>query len=267
MLFCVILSVFLSYCFSCLLEIGPYRKDWQNILRALKARPGAFLATILARTALVALFIHVETQLVRFVHVQAVNFQPWFGCLAALMAAAVIIFPSHWASLAVKRRVREQLSINRWQRVLLKLDRLGWGKIIWELWFIRAKQANLIWREEANRIPIFILFEENRDIIVKFHYKHRDKVGERTWLYLGLLAGDDNTKRAEALLTVFGYKWVIKEIKRYHAGRESIIPVSQDRRINPAGLISRPDPQKLLESRRRADRLVGEILMDFAKQT
>jgi hypothetical protein len=186
--------------------------------------------------------------------------------IGAICSAVLITLPPQEISKLLKKRAKEKLHLKWWVKILIWSDRLGWGKIISMLEFIRAEQTNEIWMEKDNRWAVFVLFEEKKDVLVRYHFKNMHGLGEKIWLYLGLLSGNNSSKRAEALIHVYGTKWLKREITALREGRRtSSIPVKVDQRKFKSSWLKKPPIADLEKGKRKCDHLLLEILNDLWK--
>lgn len=257
----VVVGVAFSYLITAAKDLSEYRPFqfgvWGILLRAW---PFLLLSLVL-RSLAIALMVHTLPVIIAGFHAtpSLVRGNGWGMLVISLVAGACAATAPSIGTATAHRRAVQELKIAWWVQILIRIDTLTWPRIRHEYEFLFAEQTNRFWRDAACHVPVFQLFEENKDTIVKFFFKRRGSFGVRLWLYLGLMAGDGNTKRLEALMYVYGMRWIRREVASIRGGRECTIP-AVDRRHLKTKWLSRPPIDRLLTSKRRCEVLIGELL-------
>jgi hypothetical protein len=103
-------------------------------------------------------------------------------------------------------------------RSLLRLDELMWAAVLDE--FRRAIWLNLLSYTESseNRLHTIIIFEESKEAIMRRQEGQYARDGQPKWLYSYVLAGDRNSQRSEAIVSVLGVRHVNRRVQQLRKG-------------------------------------------------
>jgi hypothetical protein len=257
----VLCGILCSYIVSCTEDFGPFRKEWENLPKAIFYAWYAAVISLVSRVIFISLTLHILLKILIMVYPNGSRNWNLYVFVGAYCSALIITLPPRKISKILKKRAKEELQLKWWMKLLIRSDNLSWEKIISMLVFIRAEQTNEIWMGKDNRWAVFVLYEEKKDILVKYHFKNKRGFGEKLWLYLGLLSGNNNSKRAEALIHVYGTKWLRREIDALKEGRRTTsISVKYDRRKFIFNRLDNPPIPDLEIGKRKCDYLLLEFL-------
>ena len=258
----IIFGVIFSYIISCVRDFGPFRKEWQNLPKAILYAWYQATISIIFRAMFIYIFLYSSSKIVvkLFPKVSGGINNFIIMLIVTLITSALITLPPKVIGDAFKKQSVEKLKKTIWIKIIVIIDRLVWPKVISELEFIRAEEINKIWRDEENKWSVFQLYEEKKDVLVKYHFRNRLGFPKDTWLYLGLLAGNNNSKRAEALIHLYGTRWLKKNVKALRVGeRTSTIPVKTDSRKWSNSTCEVKIEEGINRNKRKCDSLLYEL--------
>lgn len=257
----VFCGLLFSYIISCIKDFGPYLKDWENLPKAILSAWYAAVISLISRIIFIYLILHLLVNTSMRIFPNVLKNMTSYMFIASIFSAILITLPPQVISKILKKQAEDKLNLKWWMKILISSDNLSWERIIFKLEFIRAEQTNEIWMEKDNRWAVFILYEEKKDAIIRYHFKNKRGFSDKLWLYLGLLSGNNNSKRAEALIHLYGTKWLKKELYVLKEGkRTSEIPVKKDRRKFSFNRLDNPPLSDLELGNRRCDHLILELL-------
>lgn len=123
---------------------------------------------------------------------------------------------------------------------VLKVERLGWKSFVSELANELSDQICLLWRQHdgANTTwAIYTLFEERKEEIISHTLRNKYNYDPGLWLYYGLMVGNTNIKKLEAIMGTIGREKMISELDDLIQGRrESEYKITDDLREHPTEL-------------------------------
>lgn len=264
-LWAILTSVAFSYLLSYWYDLQPFNYSRRQYSCALRKSWGAVSVSATTRvvlTSCIILGLYPGSWAWRFVG--RVHVPDWSVMLGVpFVAALLVVSCPDIVSRAVKEDAKKKLRNTSWLRAVIRAERWGWADFRGRLEFARAEDSNAIDMDSASAPAILALFEEQKSLVVRHYHRHRDRLGEETWLYLGLLAGNHHSKRAEGLMVTKGLTWLTTEIQRLRSGRPTLVPAVDGRR-GRTELIKNPPVDELLASRRKTDVLLGELLNGFS---
>jgi len=257
------LGVVLSYVISISIDRVLFRNEILSLPKVLARSVVPLALSLTARLCLIAILTQSIHQLLLFVdrYLSTVPLSLGFSTVAS---SALVAFVPHQLVVRAKRSAGKSLTLTPWLRAIMKLERVSWPAIVAELEMYKAEVTNRIWSHTADRPLVFILFEEQKTMVVRYHFKWRHELGWKTWLYLGLLAGNNVPRRAEALIYVYGSRWLDRELGLLRdGGRKTAIPVREDKRKMDPAWLANPPIHELFASQRECDRLIAELLSNL----
>lgn len=263
-----VLAVLFSYALSIYLDLRQYFRAKISFLAVLPKATVPFVLSFVARGLLALLPTHL--MLLGVNHLPAHGLALHGGWITGVLVGVVVgtaLAEGRSATWEIlKESVVKARRFDRITRILFRVEHQMWARVVDAFDFQLTEEVYAIWNQPESRKAIFTLFEENKPRVVKVCFRlYPGRRGRKTWVYLGLLTGNvqANSKRAEALVDVFGLPWLRREIYALTNSRKPYIPIPDDDRRSPRppNWYQNPPLNELATSNRTAEVIVWRLLI------
>lgn len=160
-------------------------------------------------------------------------------------------------------------------RAVVRAEQLGWRTLVGDLESELSDQVAEQWREYSQDLGVVhTLYEERKIEVIDRTLRNPPSGNVELWVYYGLMTGNTNVKKIEALFWTIGLPTTILELKRAQSvTHRSTRHVSADQRDCPRDLYheiwsprTRRAPaaviKKLTTSKRHGEKHLGHIISE-----